>query len=360
MSTKITTPHSEEDVKSLKIADLRRYAIRVSGNLDEILNLKKIYCHQCDDWHLASGFYADRRFKSGFYPICKECLQKEAMDYNKATKEYTDSREKTIKVFQKLDLPFIDHVYTQALRRAQEEAGDRNRKSAYGHLLTMVKTLDQYRNLHFEDSEFGDAGNPAIVETEEEINENSKVIKAAKKRFGADYSNKDLMFLETQYEDWTSRYACESKAQELLFQRICHKQLEIEKAQKRGDETKDLDKTLQDLMASIAIKPNQSSANALTESKSFGQLIQKWEDEYEGGNPIPEPDEDFKDVDKIGLYIDVFFKGHMAKMMGLKNAFSHIYERYMKKYTVNKPQYDEESDSEALFDQIFGAKADGE
>lgn len=360
MSTKITTPHSEEDVKSLKIADLRRYAIRVSGNLDEILNLKKIYCHQCDDWHLAGGFYADKRYKSGFYPICKECLQKEAMDYNAKTKEYTDSREKTIKVFQKLDLPFIDSVYRTALKRAQEEAGDRNRKSAYGHLLTMVKTLDQYRNLHFEDSEFGDNGNPAIVETEEEINENSKLLKTAKKRFGSDYSNRDLVFLETQYEDWTNRYACESKAQELLFQRICHKQLEIEKAQKRGDETKDLDKTLQDLMASIAIKPNQSSANALTESKSFGQLIQKWEDEYEGGNPIPEPDEDFKDVDKIGLYIDVFFKGHLSKMMGLKNAFSNIYEKFMKKYTVNKPQYDEEADSEALFDQIFGAKADGE
>ncbi len=360
MSTKISIPHTEEEVKKLKIADLRRYAVRISQNLDDILNLKKLYCHSCDDWHLAAGFYADKRYKSGFYPICKECLQKEAMDYNKQTKEYTDNREKTIKVFQKLDLPFIDSVYKQALKRAQEEGGERNRKSGYGHLLTMVKTLEQYRNLHFEDSEYGMDGDPAIKDTEEEINENSRVIKSAKKRFGPDYSNKDLMFLETQYEDWTSRYACESKAQELLFQRICHKQLEIEKAQRSGAETKDLDKTLQDLMASIAIKPNQSNSNALTESKSFGQLIQKWEDEYEGGNPIPEPEGEFKDVDKIGLYIDVFFKGHLSKMMGLKNAFSPIYERFMKKYTVNKPQYDEDADSETLFDQIFGAKADGE
>ena len=50
---------------------------------------------------------------------------------------------------------------------------------------------------------------------------------------------------------------------------------------------------------------------------TFGQLIDKWEQE----KPIPEPDEEFKDVDKIGLYIDVFFKGHLSKMMGLKNAF---------------------------------------
>ena len=67
-----------------------------------------------------------------------------------------------------------------------------------------------------------------------------------------------------------------------------------------------------------------------------------------------------KDVDKIGLYIDVFFKGHLSKMMGLKNAFSALYERFMSKYTVTKPQYDEDFDSEALFDQIFGSKIDEE
>lgn len=76
--------------------------------------------------------------------------------------------------------------------------------------------------------------------------------------------------------------------------------------------------------------------------------------------PIPEPDEDFKDVDKVGLYVDVFFKGHLSKMMGLKNAFSSLYEKFMAKYTVKKPEYEEDTDSEALFDQIFGARMDEE
>ena len=68
----------------------------------------------------------------------------------------------------------------------------------------------------------------------------------------------------------------------------------------------------------------------------------------------------FKDVDKIGLYIDVFFKGHLSKMMGLKNAFSALYERYIAKYTVKKPEYDEDVDSEVLFDKIFGKSIDEE
>jgi len=50
----------------------------------------------------------------------------------------------------------------------------------------------------------------------------------------------------------------------------------------------------------------------------------------------------------------VFFKGHLSKMMGLKNAFSSMYDKFMKKYTVKKPEYDEDTDSEELFDKIFG------
>ena len=162
------------------------------------------------------------------------------------------------------------------------------------------------------------------------------------------------MFLEQEYQDWTHRYSCENKSQELLFQRICCKELEINEAQRAGKDTKELDKTLQDLLGSANLKPSQNNSNALTEAKTFGQLIEKWENE----KPIPEPDEEFKDVDRIGLYIDVFFKGHLSKMMGLKNGFSSLYEKFMRKYTVNKPEYDEDSDSEILFEQIFGSKVD--
>ena len=45
-------------------------------------------------------------------------------------------------------------------------------------------------------------------------------------------------------------------------------------------------------------------------------------------------------------------------MLGLKNRFSNIYDRIMSKYTVKQPSYDEETDSEILFDKIFGNKDD--
>ena len=98
------------------------------------------------------------------------------------------------------------------------------------------------------------------------------------------------------------------------------------------------------------IKPKQNNMDTLSEAQTFGTLIAKWENE----RPLPEIDPELQDVDKIGTYIDVFFRGHLAKMMGLKNGLSNLYNKYMKRYTVNKPEYEGEEDNEVLFDAIFG------
>ena len=41
-------------------------------------------------------------------------------------------------------------------------------------------------------------------------------------------------------------------------------------------------------------------------------------------------------------------------MMGLKNGLSNLYTKFMKQYTVEKPEYSDEENSEILFDAIFG------
>ena len=90
--------------------------------------------------------------------------------------------------------------------------------------------------------------------------------------------------------------------------------------------------------------------DTMSEAQTFGTLIAKWETE----RPLPEIDPELEDVDKIGRYIDVFYRGHMAKVLGLKNGLSHIYQKFIEKFTVKRPEYDSDEDSEALFDAIFG------
>ena len=344
---------TEDEVKKTGVAQIRQAYNNLAKDYNRLIDGKLYYCHKCNEFHAVDAFYSDKRYASGLFPICKKCLIGMACDYDKKTNQYTDNREKTMDVLKMMDLPYIDSMYQSALTSCAEDVQDKHRNTAWSHYITVIKSLPNWRGLTWKDSEL-----PAdyLDEDEEEINENSRILKQAKKRFGDGYTNADLLFLESEYQDWIKRYACENKAQEILFKRICFKELEIDKAQKAKRDTKELDKTLQDLMGSMSLKPNQNNSNALTEAKTFGQLIQKWEDE----KPIPEPEDEFKDVDKIGLYIDVFFKGHLSKMMGLKNAFTPLYDRFMKKYTVKKPQYNEDEDTEVLFDQIFGPKIEDE
>lgn len=268
--------------------------------------------------------------------------------------EPNETKDSVRTVLRMLDLPYLNDVYENCMKGAADGVKEKNRHSPFATYIVMLKSLPQYKGLRWENSEFEEEYYD--LESDDDVNENSRIYKQAKKRFGKGYAPQDLIFLENEYQDWIKRYACENKAQEILFKRICFKELEIDKAQRNNKDTKELDKTLQDLMGSMSLKPNQNNSNALTEAKTFGQLIQKWESE----KPIPEPEGEFADVDKIGLYIDVFFKGHLSKMMGLKNAFSSLYDRFMSKFTVTKPEYKEDADTEMLFDQIFGSQIDKE
>lgn len=343
----------EQEIKALSISNVRKEYLKLAEAYNKIIDNNVLKCPVCNEFiSTYEGFYTDKRYATGYFPECKKCVRAQVEQRANSKQEPNETVESVQKMLQKMDLPYIDDLYKAQCKIVADASAEKNRHSAFAAYLVPIKSLPQYVGKTWKDSEFAldDDTNPDY-----EQKEVKKTIKAGKKRFG-NYPNEDLMFLENEYQDWTTRYTCESKAQELLFKRICFKELEIDKAHKAGKDTKELDKTLQELMSSLSVKPSQKNSNALTESMTFGQLIDKWEQE----KPIPEPEEEFKDVDKIGLYIDVFFKGHLSKMMGLKNAFSALYERFIAKYTVKKPEYDEDVDSEVLFDKIFGKSIDEE
>ena len=343
---------TEDEIKKLTVAGVKKSYNELAQDYNKLINLDYIYCPQCNDFITRNNFYKSNDTPSGInHTGCKKCLLKSATDYDKKNGIYKDNKQKAKKTLMLMDLPFIEDVYDAALADVTNAVNEKNRGTAWQQYMVMIQSLPQYRGLHWENSEFKVNSE---YDDEYEVKENQKIIKKAKKRFGLGYSNEDYMWLENQYQDWVSRYECETKAQEIIFQRIAFKTWEIMKATRNGQPTKDLDTSLQSLLSSGDLLPRQDKNNSASDSLTFGQLIDKWENEQ----PIPEPTDEFKDVDRIGLLIDVFFKGHLAKMMGLKNAFSRTYENFMKKYTVNKPEYDEDTDSEILFDQIFGKQGE--
>lgn len=348
---------SEDEVKKAGVANVRMEYNKLAANYNRMLENDLLLCPKCNTWQKAeTAFYFNKDYATNRYPVCKRCIQLAVEQRKSDREEPNETKESVKKVLQKMDRIFDENFYDECVKGALDGVKEKNRQSPFATYITAIQSLPQWKDnrtgkpkgwsesIFLDDSE----------QSEEDINENSRIIKAARKRFGTDHSLSDLYFLETQYEDWVSRYECNTKAQEEIFERLSWKKLEINKATKSGSPTKDLDQTYQNLLNTANISPKQTGMDAFADAQTMGTLLQK----YEETRPLPEIDEELKDVDKIGLYIDAFFRGHAAKMLGLKNAFTTIYEKVMSKYTVKPPEYTDDEESEDVFYKVFGSVDD--
>lgn len=341
---------SESDVKKLTVSGVKKAYTELAKEYNKLLEQDVILCPKCNKFKARSNFYQNKNYDAGYFPICKECLLQMATDKNKDG-TYKDNKEKAKNTLRIMDLPFIESVYDNAINDVTNAVNEKNRGTAWQQWMVMLSSLPNWKGKTWKDSEFKDGSE---YNDEYEVKENQSTIKKAKKRFGIGYSNEDYMFLENEYQDWITRYECNTKAQEAIFERLSFKKLEIMKATRNGQPTKDLDKTYTDLLGAANIQPRQTTLDTMTDAQTLGTLIQK----YEETRPLPEIDPELEDVDKIGLYIDTFFRGHASKMLGLKNRFSNLYEKVMSKYTVKPPEYDDEADTEIIFEKIFGSVDD--
>lgn len=335
----------EPEIRMLGVKAVKDYAIKLSTTYDKILNGDLVFCHGCNEFHASSNFYNDKRFASGLYPLCKKQLTELATDYDKKEKVRIDNREKTIKVFQMLDIPFIDSLYQSALQSTQEAVGEKNRATAFQQVLTIVKSLPQYKGMTFENSEFGDLGNP-----DDEQLSKRKPRREIVKLFGSGFSNEDYLYLQDKYDEWCSRTQVDSMSQQTYVCQICMMLLDIYKDRKVGkDVTKKL-QALDSLMNSANLQPKQNVGNAATDSLTFGQLIEKWENE----EPIPEPDPELSDVSGIGKKLRVWVAGWLGYALGLDIPQTEEFREEVEKYTVSKPQEQKKSVSSSIHEKLFG------
>lgn len=364
MAVKLRQAKSEEEMKRLTVGKVRQEYYNLAEDYNRIMEQKVMFCPKCNEYKLNNpnsvlSFYRDTRWTSGYFPVCKDCLKLMAEQRKSHREPSKECKESVQKVLRFMDRPYIDTWYVQCVQNVRDqnaEAGifDEN-PSAFASYIRGISSLPQFSKATcWEDSIFGDDGSIDDAQ-EQEV----KIVKATvlegRKHFGANFSDEDLMFLETEYRDWISRYECNTKAQEKVFRGLCMNELQRLNAIKKGIPTKDLDKSYQDWLDTGNLKPKQNTMDAFSEAQTLGTLIQK----YEETRPLPKIDPDLEDIDKIGLYIDSFYKGHICKVLGIKNRFLNVYENVMKKYTVKPPTVEEDEDSEAIFDKIFGNREDG-
>ena len=318
----------------------------------------KCTCFYCGKEYVETNFYnSNSEFYSniGKIPHCKQCIEKFYQQYfEKYTNEGCLAPEK--KAVQRLcmvfDIYYSEDAYNSAINSATKREMNISPMGAYMKIIQ----LQQYKNKSYENTIYEAEQENFAMASISEISGETTVDQKIIDFFGSGFTDEDYKYLNREYNDWTARHECNTKAQEEVFKRICFKQLEILKATRRGEDTKNLDATFQNYLDTAKLQPKQNAGDTTSDNQTFGTLIDKWENE----RPLPEIDEELRDVDKISWYVDVFFRGHLAKMMGLKNGLSNLYSKFMKKYTVEKPEYDIDENSEALFDAIFGGDVKNE
>lgn len=105
-----------------------------------------------------------------------------------------------------------------------------------------------------------------------------------------------------------------------------------------------LQKTYQDTLSSANLKPIQTENADKAMEKPLGMMIEMFENE----DPIPEPLPEWEDVDGIQKLFNIYFLGHLCKMLGIKNRYSQSYEDEMQKYRVNIEEIQDLSDEDVF------------
>ena len=317
----------------------------------------KCTCFSCGREYVDTNYYKSH---SNFFgnigkiPYCKQCIEK---FYLKFYEKYTNEgclypEKKAVKrLCMIFDIYYREDAYNSAIDSAKKREMNISPMAAYMKIIQ----LSQYNRKKetYEDTITQEERENFAMSSIADIYDDRNVSEETIRFFGAGFTDEDYEFLQEQYDDWVTRHECQTKAQEEVFKRICFKQLEILKATRRGEDTKNLDDTFQKLLDTAKLQPKQNSGDTMSDAQTFGTLIDKWENT----RPIPEVEEELKDVDKIGLLIHTFYTGHIAKVLNLPSSLTALYDKFMKKYTVEKQEYSSDSDNEALFNSIFGKKS---
>lgn len=296
--------------------------------------------------------YAELHKGIGHIPVCKECID---TMYDTYLGICGDARLAVRQMCRKLDLYWNDSIYDIVSRKSTT----RTMMTQYIAKINSVTYAGRsYDNTLSEEGmlwKFGryPAAGPVVQEKIEEEKEEPSVKledipEDIRLFWGSGYTPEMYQELEQRRQYWMSRFPDGTDLDigtEALIRQICSLELDINRDRAAG---KSIDKSvtaLNTLLGSANLKPvqkKQEDAELGLNTTPLGVWLYR----YENQRPLPEVDEELKDVNGIKRYIFTWM-GHLCKMLGVKNGYSKLYEDEIERLRVEKPEYD--GDDEELF-----------
>lgn len=333
-------------------------------NMD--INYSAAVCRMCGtEYSRLKGYFPishGKLYKGvGYVPYCRDCID---VMYGEYLKSCGEERLAVRQMCRKLDLYWSDKIFndvdlTSTTRSMMTKYmaklnGTRYAGMSYDDTLKQEGTLWKFRPVV--------EGKPkqeeiAVAEPEPVVEEDD-IPQEVKDFWGPGFSPEMYRSLEERRQYWMNKldgYDIDAGA-EALIRQACGLELEINRERAAGRSTEKIVGMLNTVLGGLNLRPGQkkTDSDSSVDNTPFGVWIKRWEDK----RPIPEVDPKLRDVDGIVRYIEVWFKGHLSKMLNLKNAYSKMYEEEIAKLRVERPEFDEEDD-EQLFNDIFADSGDG-
>lgn len=340
---------------------------------EALSKVKKIHCLCCNKEDESDNYYDSDSLQYRTYgkiPYCTTCIEKMYLEYLtkfKVLNKGDAEKHATQRICMMLDLYYKDSIFESAMEFHKKNVQTSKNSASFIAQYVRFSKMYQYRKKNYfttiEDDfkkvreEAAEKQGTVLSTFDKSTTETQKKIIQATKIFGEGFPEEDYLFLLDQYEDWTSRHECKTKSQEEIFKAICFNRLKAHKANLAGDDTKDLDRTFKDLLDTGKLQPKQNKESIIADKMRMGDMISMWENVIK--KPVPKATGHLADIDHIAE-LDGFMRGHTIVSVGEKpNSYSETYKKIMRKYTVGKPEFDEDNyDSDDTFDRIAGEVLD--
>ena len=293
--------------------------------------------------------YAESYRGIGYLPICKNCVEDMFQTYLEQCK---DVKMAVRQMCRKLDLYWNETLCDRAMLKSV----DRTMMVQY---LGKINAANHARKSY--DTSLIESGllwnfdleQPPEEESQDEVVDEVKlepeveIPKEVISFWGEGYSPKQYDNLQSRLDYWKSRLGTNNVEDfdigtETLIKQICAIELDISNRRAANQSVDKQITLLNTLLGSANLKPVQKKQD----DADFGinnTPLGVWIYRFENQRPLPEIDEDLKDVNKIKKYVFTWM-GHLCKMLGIKNGYSELYDEAIREYSVEKPEYDGDDD----------------
>lgn len=329
---------------------------------NEPVSTAKFQCYRC-----GMQFGARRKFfpvshsplyrGTSYLPFCSECVDKMYDDY---VNELGDQRAAMKRMCMKLDLYWCDALYDMA----EKSAVSHSRVRTYIAKSNLAKYIDKTYDDTIREEDRAEASNRLQLTTQvddgdlQDLDADQEVevdiADDIKTFWGPGYTPKMYLELEDRRKFWEQKFPegyTFGMGEEALLRQICSLEIDINHDRAAGKSVDKPVNTLNSLLGSLNIKPVQKKEDI--DASVANTPLGVWLYKYENKRPLPEIDEELKDVNGLKKYIFTWM-GHLCKMLGKKNGYTRLYEEEIERLRVAKPEYQDEDDESLIYDSYSG------